>query len=61
MGKAQKLFLVSHVFVIEDERFPYSLVTNMNVISVSDCLLGSCALEVELMIAKYRVINLLRG
>ena len=27
----------------------------------SDCLLGSCALEVELMIAKYRVINLFRG
>ena len=27
----------------------------------SDCLLGSCLLEVNLMMAKYRVMNLFRG
>ena len=27
----------------------------------SDCLLSSCALEVELMMAKYRIRKLLRG
>ena len=45
----------------EEKHGPIRTEPDDNDYDESDCLLGSCALEVELMIAKYRVIKLLKG